>query len=262
MCAKFNKILFGAIPGGFLREWSKSSYYRFYYNLKHYSENRFHVFYSKRRFIYKFPDGIIFMCNENIADELKRSLFGYIARHKLREGEIVIDCGAYIGEFTLYAAKAVGSSGKVIAFEPNESDCQKLLANLRLNDLDSVIVIKKGVWSSDCVKSFSQNQGSSFLKEDPEAVAVPVVSLDKELGRLNIRRVNFIKMDIEGAELEAVRGAENILKNNKVNLAIASYHPVNGQKSCFELEKLLASMGYSSETSHPKRLTTYAWKKG
>jgi FkbM family methyltransferase len=264
MCAKFNQILYKIIPDGPVKELFKSSYYRFYYNAKHFKENEFYVYYKDGHFLYKFDNGVEFSSYEDIADELKRSLNGYLARHDIKKGEIIADCGAYIGEFTLYAAKAVGPSGKVIAFEPDPAIYKKLAANIALNGLTNVTALNKGVWSKASTLKFVGDslKGYSFMAADKDAGAidVPVVALDDELKRLALPKVDFIKMDVEGAELEAIKGASGTLEAQKVDLAIASYHPVDGVKSCYELEKILTGLGYKAETAHPKHLTTYASK--
>lgn len=265
MCAKFNQILYRIIPDGPVKEGFKSSYYRFYYNRKHFEENEFYVYYRDGHFEYKFDNGVEFSCYEDIADELKRSLKGYLAKHDLRRGETVIDCGAYIGEFTLYAAKAVGPTGRVVAFEPDPAIYKRLAANIALNGIGNVTLLNKGVWSSPGSLKFVGDsvKGYSFMaaENDATAIDVPVVSLDEELGRLGVTKVDFIKMDVEGAELEAIKGMAGTLRAQAPDLAIASYHPVDGAKSCIALEKMLPGFGYKVETGHPRHLTTYAGKK-
>ena len=64
-------------------------------------------------------------------------------------------------------------------------------------------------------------------------------------------------MDIEGAEIEAIKGAKEILENNNVNLAIASYHIIDGEPTHFKLRELLSSMGYYTEIGFPAHLTVY-----
>jgi FkbM family methyltransferase len=266
MCAKFNQVLYKILPDGPVKEAFKSSYYRFYFNKRHFKENEFYVFYSNGHFEYKFDNGVEFSSYEDLTDELKRSLKGYLEKHSLRPGETVVDCGSYIGEFTLYAAKAVGQSGRVIAFEPDPAIFRKLMANIELNGFKNITALNKGLWSKPGTLKFVGDsiKGYSFMSADKDAGAidVPVVSLDDELERLNIKRVDFIKMDVEGAELEAIKGSARTLKAESVELAIASYHIVDGAKSCFALEKMLQELGYKAETAHSKHLTTYARKNG
>jgi FkbM family methyltransferase len=263
MCAKLNQVLSRLLPEGVIKETFRSSHYSLYYNRKHFKENGFRVYYKGGHFEYRFDEGVAFSSYENMADELKRSLKGYLARHSLRSGGTVVDCGAYIGEFTLYAAKAVGAVGRVIAFEPDGAIFKKLLANIELNGLKNVTALNKGLWSRDGILKFVGDsiRGYSFMFAENSAGAVdaPVVSLDSELARLGIGEVDFIKADIEGAELELLNGAGKTLKRG-TDLAIASYHAVDGEKTCFKLEKMLALIGYKAETAYPGHLTTYGRK--
>ena len=262
MCAKFNQMAAGLIPAGPVKEALKGCYYSLYYNRKHFKENGFRVYYRQGLFEYKFDEGVSFRSRENMADELKRSLKGYLADYSLKPGDVVVDCGAYTGEFTLYAAKAVGRSGKVIAFEPDPKIYGELSANIALNGLENIVAINKGLWSRSGELKFVGNStmGYSFMfaGDTAGAIDVPVVSLDSELSRLGVNKVNFIKADIEGAELEFIKGAEGTLDSNDLHLAIASYHLVDGKKSCFAVENMLTLLGYKAHTGHPGHLTTYA----
>lgn len=264
MCAKFNQVISRLIPEGSTKEALKGAYYSLYYNKKHFKENGFRVYRRLGHFEYDFDEGVRFSSHENMADELKRSLKGYLAKYSLKKGDVVIDGGAYIGEFTLYAAKAVGIAGKVIAFEPDEKMYKKLLANIELNALGNVVAINKGLWSSDGKLKFMGDsvKGYTFMMDSDakDVVEVPVVSLDNELARMGIKKVDFIKADVEGAELEVIKGALDILKGQRVNLAIASYHMLDGKKTFDRIEDALRPIGYNVDTDHPGHLTTYAFK--
>lgn len=210
----------------------------FYNNFKNYG---FKASYNNGYFQYDFGNGILFNCYDMIFFELNILLKGYLKKYNIKKGDVIVDCGAYVGDFALYAAKAVGEKGKILAFEPDPKNYKKLLENMKLNSLSNLTVIEKGVWSSR-----TSSRGMALT------------SLDDEL---KSEKINFIKMDVEGAEIEAVKGAKNILRDNKVNLAIASYHMVNGKKTYSRLEEMLSEFDYETNTSYPEHLTTYAWKK-
>lgn len=265
MCAKLSQVINSAIPAGPVRELFKSSYYRLYYNAKHSAENGFRVYYEDGKFRYVFSEGIEFVSRFELADEIKRSLKGYLAVRRLRPGDVVVDCGACLGEFTLYASKAVGPSGRVVAFEPDQDYYRDLLENIDANALRNVTAVNKGVWSSDGALKFvgDDRMGYSFMMEGGDgAVTVPVVSLDNEMRRLGVGKADFIKMDVEGAELETIRGAEATLRNNDAAVAVASYHLVDGRKSCEAVERALEGLGYRAWTGNPRHLTTYGIKGG
>ncbi|MCJ7442961.1 MAG: FkbM family methyltransferase [Methanotrichaceae archaeon] len=216
-------------------------------------------------FLSYYPDIPLYFLGPN-------SDYSYTRMYHLKEGDVVIDCGANVGGFALYAAKSVDDSGRVIAFEPDTKNYNKLLENIALNNLRNVIAIKKGVYSENTNRKFF-NKGTTSsslieykytsIKDNTNAwnnsvIFIPLVALDGELPQLKVDRVDFIKMDIEGSELEALKGCIRILKNNKLNLAIASYHIVNGLPTCNDVEKLLLEVDYYVYT-HDK-LVTYAWK--
>lgn len=196
---------------------------------------------------------------------------GYMLRHAPGPGDVVVDGGAYHGIFTALAARLVGPEGKVLAFEPDRRNRKRLRENIELNRLDNVIIVPKGLWSSDRRMAFCEyGEDYSAVSYDDlqcnvnrmhEASGkVEVVALDDELRRLGIDRLDFLKMDIEGAEIEAVKGARNVLMNNDVKVAIASYHEVDGCKTCYAIEDLLTGLGYRTETNFPMHITTYANK--
>jgi FkbM family methyltransferase len=230
-----------------------------YYNF--WGKTDFHVSYEKNYFQFRFRNNVAFKCYDDICYELATALKGYIAIYTLRSGDSVVDCGAYVGSFTLYAATVVGETGTIIAFEPDSQNYNRLLSNIELNGLTNVVVINKGVWSENRLLRFSNDHlcTSSFMFDGvrESMTDVPVVSLDNALTEIGISNINFIKMDIEGAEIEAIKGAKKTLSNN-CGLAIASYHIIDGEKTCIQLEKLLSTLGYSVITSFPEHLTTYA----
>lgn len=250
------KKLFKLIPKGQLKNKILANYSNIFKNYD------FYIYYKKGYFQYEFKNGIILKFNEDVLPDLK-ILKGYVKYYNLQRGDIVIDCGAYVGAFSLYAAKIIGNDGMVIAFEPDIINYKKLINNIKLNDMKNITVINCGVWNENTILKFysrpNDPQCSSLFNDTyGEIIDIPVVTIDKELEKRYINRVNFIKMDIEGAEIEAIKGAESTLKNNALNLAIASYHIVDGQKTCFVLEKLLFKLGYNCKTTFIEHLTTYA----
>ncbi len=228
-----------------------------YFNL--FKKNKFKISYRRKKFIVKFKNFTLIFNNDPYI-ELSIPTKGYLKKYKINKDDIVIDAGAYDGVFTIVAAKLVGKNGKVIAFEPDAQNYKMLAANIKLNNLNNVILINKGLWSDSTILKF-KNIGSGIASVNHNGdISIPVVSLDEAIRQLRINRIDFIKMDIEGAELEALKGCENILQNNDVKLAIASYHIVNGKQTYIKLEKMLEEYGYRAETSYQLHLTTYANK--
>ncbi len=139
----------------------------------------------------------------------------------LKPGMTVLDIGAHHGLYTILAARSVGKAGRVVAFEPSPKERQRLLAHLRLNRVaERVSVIASAIGSETADTTLYVVKGKETgcnslrppaVKEPTEAVQVPVTSLDAFLSRENIGRVDFIKMDIEGAELAMLQGAQEML---------------------------------------------------
>ncbi|MEW6748389.1 MAG: FkbM family methyltransferase [Candidatus Micrarchaeota archaeon] len=251
---------------------------------RHYNKSKgigFDIVEGKDYFEYRFNGGLSMRIAkdswmlEEFWSRIPHMTDGDLGRYELREGDVVIDCGAYIGVFTLYAAKLVGERGKVIAYEPDPLNYERLKRNVEMNGLKNVALLNKATWSSrGSMKFDNKGLGTSTLfvdkkdspiipdaKEAKDVIEVPIVTIDEEAEELGLGHVDFIKMDIEGAEIETVKGAVKVLAENDVHLAIASNHIVDGRYTKFALEELFPKMGYGFETAYPAHLTTYAWKK-
>lgn len=118
-----------------------------------------------------------------------------------------------------------GNFKKIYCFEPDPSNVPKCKKNLKDYGIDfRTEIVEKGAWSSEGVISFmSEGNGTSafVLGDDNAEVMVDVVTLDSVL---KDKKITFIKMDIEGAEIEALKGCEDIIRNQKPKLAICIYH--------------------------------------
>lgn len=159
----------------------------------------------------------------------------YQKRYRITKGDVIMDVGAHIGTFTVRAAAAVGPEGKIVAIEPEPDNLSLLRKNIRANKLQNVVILPKGAWSSkDRLKLFSKGSTGRYSllhgKERNGFTEVEVDTLDNMLRELRINKVDFIKMDIEGAEIEAYQGMKEILKDNDVKLAIAAYHTLEGRR--------------------------------
>lgn len=146
-------------------------------------------------------------------------------------GDTILDIGASIGWYTCKIAKDVGENGRIIAVEPNPVNYYYLEKNITLNNLNNVTLLNIGVWNTRKeLNLLSKGYGSSLifhkdLKNRKELVKIKVDTIDKIVSELKIDKLDLIKMDIEGAEIEALIGARNILQDfNMLRLVIAAYH--------------------------------------
>lgn len=184
----------------------------------------------------------------------------YNRYYELKQGNTVIDAGGFWGTYSLFASKMVGSSGQVIVFEPDKENLKKLTGHIDLNQLTNIRIINKGLWKHTATLKFSNTGGlgSSFIDAQSCNTMAEVVSLDNFLNKEGIKKVDFIKMDIEGAELEAIDGAEKTLGSG-THLAIASYHIVNDEPTSIKLEVLLGKHNYDYKTEFEPERVTFAW---
>ncbi len=198
--------------------------------------------------------------NTNISFFLEE-LPGYLRNNLLKKDTIILDCGAFEGAFSIYASKKVGDKGKIVCFEPGNDNLPILKENLRLNNIKNVKIIKAGVWSKKEVLYFKDGGLGGQISKDGNH-KIKATDLDSELKRLKIpfNKVSFVKMDIEGAEIEAIDGMKELLAKGSPHLAIATYHERDGEKTYMEVEKKLKEKGYKVKTGYPKHLTTWAWK--
>ena len=162
----------------------------------------------------------------------------HFKKFELNKGDTVIDAGANIGGFTIRAAEMIGPTGLVMAIEPDKQNREILRMNISINELENVIIVSNGLWSTKAIKRFYINRlpGShSIINEQQEntikTIDIGVDTLDNIVKEHGVNKVDFIKMDIEGAEIEALKGAKDVLSQKNLKLVIEASHIVNGQPS-------------------------------
>ncbi len=152
------------------------------------------------------------------------------ARAILRPGDIMFDVGANVGIFTLVAARIVGPTGQVHAFEPIPVNFERLTENVQRNGFVNVVVNQTAAGPVDGVTqlglepdmertSGEQMSGFFTVGSTRRQVTVPVVSLDRYAeSHLPDRAVRFIKIDVEGYEPEVLRGLQSLLDAQRVDV--------------------------------------------
>jgi FkbM family methyltransferase len=158
-----------------------------------------------------------------------------------REGEVFIDVGGYIGSYSISAAKAVGSAGRVVILEPESNNRRQLERNLALNGITNCQVLPLAAWSASGPVGWHQDNEPVWhrVEETQNDKAVNAVSIDDLVHRLSLTRVDWIKMDIEGAEVDALEGAKGTLSRFRPNLFIEVHETLK------PVTELLAKFGYS-----------------
>jgi FkbM family methyltransferase len=148
----------------------------------------------------------------------------------VRQGDVVMDAGAHLGESTRYALH-LGASF-VVAIEPVPQNLQALRRNLATEVAGGrIVVIDKGVYDREGFLMFERGHSwDGWFHEDNDSHGnhqgdrLPVTTIDAIVAELKLTRLDFIKMDIEGSEPYALRGARETLRRFKPRLAIGTYH--------------------------------------
>ncbi len=155
-----------------------------------------------------------------------KNIYFYEDKVNLKDGDIAIDGGANSDSFEFQHsttfAKLVKEKGFVYAFEPVERVYKALLQDIERSGLTNIKALKKGLWWTEDTAHFSDDGVGGIVKNDLSKVEL--TSLDNFVEEEKLNRVDFIKMDIEGAELEALEGAIQTIKTFKPKLAICIYH--------------------------------------
>jgi len=167
----------------------------------------------------KNEDGI-FYCRKRSADcpvvspTYEKEIREYFGLNK----GIFIDVGAHIGKYTIMMCKRLDNQSKVIALEPDPDNYKVLLRNILLNDCKDITPLNVGLWKEkDKLNLYgfgNKNTGgrSVVVSTSDFKVIIEVDTLDNVLKKLGVKKVDLIKIDVEGAEVEVLEGAKETLK--------------------------------------------------
>lgn len=139
-----------------------------------------------------------------------------LVEKEVKKGFWVVDVGANIGYYTLLMSRLVGDSGKVFAFEPDDENFSILKKNIDVNHCSNVVAEQCAVSDSAGEAKLYKNRENTadsrvfWSKGHEPSMAVRTVNLDDYFGK-EAARINFIKMDIQGFEVYALRGMRKIL---------------------------------------------------
>ena len=170
----------------------------------------------------------------------KQKLFERILKPK----SVVLDLGGNVGFYTLLSSVLVGLEGRIFVFEPLQRNLKFLYQHLHLNHITNVTVIEAAVSDTCGQMSFNEDNRPSMGHLSTHGdTSVEVVSLDTLFERGELPKPDFIKIDIEGAEYDALTGAESLLKASQPTIFLATHGKTVHQK-CLDF---LDSLGYRFE---------------
>jgi FkbM family methyltransferase len=197
--------------------------------------------------------------------EMKES---YFAERSLTPGDTVIDVGANHGLFTMEAAKFVGNTGRVGAFEPTPTTRAALERHLQLNNLSNVHVYPQAVGSAPGTAKlrvhFESTGLNTLASKDIEwsgrilvadqVLDVPIITLDDHAQQHGVDTIAMLKVDVEGFELPVIQGASQLLSQRKISKVLVEVSRSTSKNAGIgpgDLVDELAGHGYILRHIHP-----------
>jgi FkbM family methyltransferase len=219
---------------------------------------------------------------------VETSMFGVQATYQLqqywasnhpearpRNGDVVVDGGGYLGETALWFAHLVGETGRVMTFELEKGALGVLRENLEANPAlaSRVEINEQALWNEPGheLPILVSGPGTTVMTgapvdgEDgtrPVEQSVSTTSIDALVASGELERVDFIKLDIEGAESEALKGAEQTLRRFRPRLALAAYHHFDDMWALMrQIDQLELGYEFAMDhfTPHHEETVLYAW---
>jgi len=182
--------------------------------------------------------------------EVERASQATLAQ-RIRPGSVFYDLGANIGLFSLLAARLVGNAGKIFSFEPDHEIAQRLTRNIRQNNLANITVVEAGAWSSSGMQDFTPADLSSpdrgvgtFVPKDTSTPGTRIRCVALDDFSIDAPPPDAIKCDVEGAEVEVLLGARNLLRTHRPWILCEMHSGSNDRAS----RDFLSKFGYSFET--------------
>lgn len=179
-----------------------------------------------------------------LIEEYKRPHF------EINPNDIVVDVGAHIGLFTLYASQFC-SEGKIYSFEPVKENYELLLENVKSNNLEQVNTFNLAVSNSNSpIKLFinDDESGHSMFSSSSNSMIVNSISLQKFFDDNKITHCNFLKLDCEGAEYEIIKNLPSSYLE-KIDKMVIEYHMADSHPELLiEMKKNLSDHNFKIET--------------
>lgn len=169
----------------------------------------------------------------------------------VKPGSVIYDLGSHVGFYTLLSSVLVGNIGKVVSFEPLPKNLTYLKKHLQINNITNTQIIEAAVCDREGTAYFETNNCSfqgHFVSEGN--LCVRTVGLDELINKKQLPPPNYMKIDVEGAEVKVLQGAKKMLTEFHPTIFLAT-HGKEIHKECCEL---LANLGYKLKSITDKDL--------
>lgn len=204
------------------------------------SELRLYVFIPNRYFLVNSPFldfGKIYL-NLKESKQMRQRAFGTYEfmeigwwKKIIKLGMVGCDIGVNKGYYSLFFAKLVGSKGKVLSFEPDKENCFWIRKTLSANSYKNIKLYQNALYNkngeSDFFKGHYSGHHSLVIDFGLGKLKTKTRKLDDVLKEENIKKIDFMKIDVEGAEVEVLEGAQRLLRHQKPKLMIDIHHHLN-----------------------------------
>jgi FkbM family methyltransferase len=214
--------------------------------------------------LYKFEGGLIYLNIKESHKMLERVLGRYeqskhhALRHFIRPGMTFVDVGCNKGDFCLTASRLVGSSGRVLAFEPHPENCEWIRKSIAKNGYRNIELYELALSDSNGSAQLHLGEQSGHhtllagqLRQEQGLIAVQTRILDDLLEETQFRGpIDAIKIDVEGADMHVLRGAQKTLLNNPGIVVFLDVHPQLGVDPA-EVCAFLQDLGFGLRKEQP-----------
>lgn len=251
MIKKIKKILSAIFPKGNLKEQIKLVYY----SINRPKHTKYELVQGKESTIaFKTTFKEVTLITNEALYFIVPDFNYYQHFYQVRTNDVILDAGANCGHLSIFFSKLVGKDGQVYAFEPDAFNIERINKNRDLNAAlaDNIKIEELLLWNENKLVDFYEagTVGSSavWIPDADQCVPKEAVRIDDWVLKNNIKKLDFIKMDIEGAEIEALDGCVQTIENLQPNFAIASYHIVDGAPTYIKVEAFFQKMNYPYKT--------------
>lgn len=170
--------------------------------------------------------GILIRANEDVGKSIIAKRFEFkelqYIKSQMSENAIFIDIGSNVGLFSLVVASG-SASIQVHAFDPLTLNNNLLASSAKINGLENIIINESCIGNYDGVVQFSVATDSAYSsirdsgrKTELKKITLPIIKLDTYANKIKLQKIDFIKIDVEGAEKMVIEGANQIFKNSKL----------------------------------------------
>lgn len=208
----------------------------------------------------------------DLGDVVERDIYGGIfepsetrwVKSYLRPGMTFVDAGANIGYYTWLAASLVRESGRVLSFEPSAPVCRKLRSLIAANGLSCVTCFemalsdREGALTLYIPPASYGNHNASVVPycEGATDVEVPTTTIDRVVETTGVRRIDLLKVDVEGHELSVLRGAEGTVRPGMLRAVLCEFNPdcmAGVGSSTASLDAWFAAHGFTCVRKFPSK---------